>query len=415
MFKSALPILFLCCLAGCSESTTTPVGQADAASPRHDALGAGGASALGGSVASPSGGAGGGTGGLATGTGGGLGSGGTGSGGSLASGGASSVGGAVGTGAASSAGGKVGSGGASSVAGSSGGSTAAQGGQSGTGGATVPGGAPASGGRSASGGATSSGGNNGGGGSTAKGGTTASGGSSSTGLSCDTVLPTPTSKTTVSATINLSGTKDYGMQQFCADPDKLGDGNQGESQKPVFMLAANAVLKNVIIGGSGCSAADGVHCESGSCTLENVWFGDVGEDAISFKGSNASQVMTITGGGAFAASDKVIQHNGPGTIKISNFYVNTAGKLYRSCGNCGTQYARHVVMDHITAKSVKWLAGINSNYNDTATLTHITICGDSTVICEKYTGNDSGDEPTTIGSGPDSKNCLYSTSDITTL
>ena len=125
--------------------------------------------------------------------------------------------------------------------------------------------------------------------------------------------------------------------------------------------------------------------------------------------------MTITGGGAFAASDKVIQHNGPGTIKISNFYVNTAGKLYRSCGNCGTQYARHVVMDHITAKSVKWLAGINSNYNDTATLTHITICGDSTVICEKYTGNDSGDEPTTIGSGPDSKNCLYSTSDITTL
>jgi len=415
MFKSALPILFLCCLAGCSESTTTPVGQADAASPRHDGLGAGGASALGGGVASPSGGAGGGTGGLATGTGGGLGSGGTGSGGSLASGGASSVGGAVGTGAASSAGGKVGSGGASSVAGSSGGSTAAQGGQSGTGGATVPGGAPASGGRSASGGATSSGGNNGGGGSTAKGGTTASGGSSSTGLSCDTVLPTPTSKTTVSATINLSGTKDYGMQQFCADPDKLGDGNQGESQKPVFMLAANAVLKNVIIGGSGCSAADGVHCESGSCTLENVWFGDVGEDAISFKGSNASQVMTITGGGAFAASDKVIQHNGPGTIKISNFYVNTAGKLYRSCGNCGTQYARHVVMDHITAKSVKWLAGINSNYNDTATLTHITICGDSTVICEKYTGNDSGDEPTTIGSGPDSKNCLYSTSDITTL
>ena len=415
MFKSALPILFLCCLAGCSESTTTPVGQADAASPRHDALGAGGASALGGSVASPSGGAGGGTGGLATGTGGGLGSGGTGSGGSLASGGASSVGGTVGTGGASSAGGKVGSGGATSVAGSSGGSTAAQGGQSGTGGATVPGGAPASGGRSASGGATSSGGNNGGGGSTAKGGTTASGGSSSTGLSCDTVLPTPTSKTTVSATINLSGTKDYGMQQFCADPDKLGDGNQGESQKPVFMLAANAVLKNVIIGGSGCSAADGVHCESGSCTLENVWFGDVGEDAISFKGSNASQVMTITGGGAFAASDKVIQHNGPGTIKISNFYVNTAGKLYRSCGNCGTQYARHVVMDHITAKSVKWLAGINSNYNDTATLTHITICGDSTVICEKYTGNDSGDEPTTIGSGPDSKNCLYSTSDITTL
>jgi hypothetical protein len=72
-------------------------------------------------------------------------------------------------------------------------------------------------------------------------------------------------------------------------------------------------------------------------------------------------------------------------------------------------------MDHVTAKSVKWLVGINTNYNDTATLTHITICGGSTVICEKYTGNDTGDEPPSIGSGPDSKNCLYTTADITTL
>ena len=255
------------------------------------------------------------------------------------------------------------------------------------------------------------------GGSSAKSGTggatTGTGGSTSTtALSCTTALPTATSSITVTATVNVSGTKDYAMQRVCADPNALGPGDQTESQKPVFLLAANAVLKNVIIGGSGCSAADGVHCESGSCTLENVWFGDVGEDAVTFKGSNTSQVMTITGGGAYSASDKVIQHNGPGTIKISNFYVSNAGKLYRSCGNCGTQYARHVVMDHVTASAVKWLVGINSNYGDTATLTNITMCGGGTV-CERYTGNNTGAEPPSIGSGPDGTNCIYTTADIT--
>jgi hypothetical protein len=277
----------------------------------------------------------------------------------------------------------------------------------GTGGSRGSGGQPGTGGISASGGTAARGGTTGSGGSTST--------SPSTGLSCDTTLPAATSKTTVSATITISGTKDYGMQQFCADPNTLGPGDQTESQKPVFMLSANAVLKNVIIGGSGCSAADGVHCEQGSCTLENVWFGDVGEDAVTLKGSDSGQVMTINGGGAFSASDKVIQHNGPGTIKISNFYVNNAGKLYRSCGNCSSQYTRHVVIDRVTAKSTKYLVGINTNYNDTATLTNITICGGGTTICQKYTGNSTGAEPTSIGSGSDGKNCIYTNSDITNL
>ena len=52
--------------------------------------------------------------------------------------------------------------------------------------------------------------------------------------------------------------------------------------------------------------------------------------------------MTIDGGGAQKASDKVFQHNGPGTMIIKNFCAQDFGKLYRSCGNCTTQYARHV-------------------------------------------------------------------------
>lgn len=42
--------------------------------------------------------------------------------------------------------------------------------------------------------------------------------------------------------------------------------------------------------------------------------------------------------------DKVLQHNGGGTLSVSGFTVDTFGKLYRSCGNCDTMYERHVIM-----------------------------------------------------------------------
>ena len=75
-----------------------------------------------------------------------------------------------------------------------------------------------------------------------------------------------------------------------------------------------------------------MHCQ-GHCTLEFVWFEDVCEDAISIKEDKAGKESWIIGGGAYHASDKVVQHNGCGTVNIVNFYVNDYGKLYRSCGN----------------------------------------------------------------------------------
>lgn len=96
----------------------------------------------------------------------------------------------------------------------------------------------------------------------------------------------------------------------------------------MFILENGATLSNVIIGKS---QAEGVHCK-GTCTLNNVWWADVCEDAATFKqGSGTSYVR---GGGAFKASDKIFQFNGRGTIVIDNFYANDYGKLVRSCGNC---------------------------------------------------------------------------------
>jgi hypothetical protein len=219
--------------------------------------------------------------------------------------------------------------------------------------------------------------------------------------------PTPTGQTSVNGTISVSGTFDGGMRRYCC----IGDGGQEESQDPVFSLAAGATLQNVIIG---APAGDGVHC-AGSCTLRNVWWEDVGEDAATFRGSG-SPTFLVDGGGARSASDKVFQHNGAGTLTIRNFQATNFGTFYRSCGNCSTQTRRNVVIQNVTlTRPGNTVAGINTNYGDTARFTGITIVNDSSrsmVICRKYTGNSSGDEPTQVGTGADGTNCIYSSSDL---
>jgi hypothetical protein len=125
--------------------------------------------------------------------------------------------------------------------------------------------------------------------------------------------------------------------------------------------------------------------------------------------------MLIECGGARKAEDKVFQHNGPGTMRINNFYVEDFGKLYRSCGNCKTQHARHVEMNGIDAKGGQLLAGINTNYDDVATFKNITLHDTSMKmrLCDRFTGNNSGDEPMKTGTGADGKSCVYTDADIT--
>jgi pectate lyase len=214
-------------------------------------------------------------------------------------------------------------------------------------------------------------------------------------------------------TMNVSGVFDGGMQRFVGS-GALGTSGQLENQPPLFKLSNGATLQNVILGNP---AADGVHC-SGSCTLKNVWWEDVGEDAATLEGSSDTQTMTIDGGGANHAADKVFQHNGPGTMVIRNFCVQDFGKLYRSCGNCSKQYARHVQIINLLAipsGATSALAGVNSNYNDTASFNSIAIKArpSSIAICQRYTGNDTGAEPTTSGAGADGTFCVYAASDIT--
>ncbi|WP_030439136.1 pectate lyase [Actinoplanes subtropicus] len=230
-----------------------------------------------------------------------------------------------------------------------------------------------------------------------------------------TTVPGNTGSIPLSATKVISGgTFDGGMKRYYGT-GALGSGGQNEGEDPLFDLPNGGTLKNVILGSP---ASDGVHCEA-TCTLQNVWWEDVGEDAATFKPKSSGMTMTILGGGALHAADKVFQHNGTtgGTFVIDGFQVEDFGKLYRSCGNCKSgQSKRNVIIRNVTATYKGGvLAGINTNYGDTATFSNITILNDANkkiVICQKYIGNSTGAEPPKNGSGADGTYCKYSSSDI---
>ncbi|KAG6859994.1 hypothetical protein C0995_000756 [Termitomyces sp. Mi166 len=226
------------------------------------------------------------------------------------------------------------------------------------------------------------------------------------------VFPTPPTTSSLSSPITIAAGSTFTPSQAYTRYDRGSGACEGQTEggdsDAVFLLEDGATLSRVVIG---ANQAEGVHC-LGSCTLDHVYFEDVCEDAITIK--QKSGTSRINYGGAKHAEDKVIQHNGGGTVIVNSFYVEDFGKLYRSCGNCDTQYTRHVQVNDVWAVDGDALVGINTNYGDTATI-RTTQVDNVDTICQKYTGNDDGDEPDEIGSGPDSTNCLYSSSDITQL
>ncbi|KAI1396006.1 polysaccharide lyase family 3 protein [Hypoxylon fuscum] len=191
------------------------------------------------------------------------------------------------------------------------------------------------------------------------------------------------------------GMKTYGRGVKCTGQSEGGDADA------VFELEDGATLKNAIIG---ADQIEGVHCK-GACTIENVWWAAVCEDALSIKGNGNAN---IKGGGATGADDKVIQHNGIGTVTIDGFTVVDFGKLYRSCGNCKAQGKRTVVVKNVKAYDGKTLVGINSNFGDTATISTNTCATSVKEICAEFQGTSPGNEPKQTGSGP-STACKYTT------
>lgn len=152
-----------------------------------------------------------------------------------------------------------------------------------------------------------------------------------TGASC-----TPGYNTWVSETIVVSsGTFDGGCRVFTAT-SALGDGGQGEGQKPVFRVENGATLKNVVIGQNG---ADGIHVYNGA-VLDNITWQNVGEDALTVKSEGNVTISNIEG---YDAYDKFFQINAPTVLRVNNCIIRNAGKALRQNG--GTTFKIDVAFD----------------------------------------------------------------------
>ncbi|KAE9272767.1 hypothetical protein PF008_g30016 [Phytophthora fragariae] len=232
--------------------------------------------------------------------------------------------------------------------------------------------------------------------------------STSTGSVPDGTWPTSTGsvKFTAPHVIKAGEVFDGKMQTFDRS-DITCTGGEGQKDTAVFLVEAGGTLKNAIIGKN---QKEGVHCDDHDCTIENVWWDDVCEDALSVKGGTASSVTTVTNCGARSASDKVVQHNGYGTVSIDGFYAEEFGKLYRSCGDI----PRTVTVKNVYAVNpLVSVVTVNKNYGDKATLSNIRIKtsnGNSDVkVCQWSQG---GSTPSNLGDGPSGTLCQYSESDV---
>ncbi|MEE4625955.1 pectate lyase [Pseudomonas alliivorans] len=272
-------------------------------------------------------------------------------------------------------GGGGGGGGTPSVGGGGGGTPSVGGGGGGTpsvGGGGGGGGTPSVGGGGGGGGTPSVGGGGGGGGTPSVGGggggtpaptgptgtpsPTGPTGTGTSGSATPVSFPTASgTPTIVNETIKVGPgeTFDGGGKTFTAGK-ALGDGGQGEGQKPMFELAEGATLKNVVLGDN---AADGVHVRAASekaVNVDNVHWTNVGEDALTVKGEGGAKVtnLNITNSSAQGANDKVFQLNADANVNVDNFKVKDFGTFMRTNG--GQQGDWNLDLKNISAEDGKF-------------------------------------------------------------
>jgi hypothetical protein len=124
------------------------------------------------------------------------------------------------------------------------------------------------------------------------------------------------------------------------------EGEQAESQKPFFLLAPGAQLKNVTIRYPGC---EGIHM-MGDNVLDNIVWEDAGEDAASVRSYFPGGSIVIKNSEGHKAADKMFQFNAPCDVRIENFTGSDMGKLVRQNG--GTEFELRVDLNTVTVTAV---------------------------------------------------------------
>lgn len=150
----------------------------------------------------------------------------------------------------------------------------------------------------------------------------------------------------------------------------------GEFQPPVITLE-NATVKNLRIAADGGS--DGIWCSKGDCTLENIVWEDICEDAATQK-STPGSTMTVIGGWAWNnGGGKIFQHNAPDTTVIVTGGFTAKGKsakLLRACGNCvGNGGGKKLIIDGVRVEGtlLEEVVAPNANYGDIAKVRNLSI------------------------------------------
>ncbi|OCL10340.1 polysaccharide lyase family 3 protein [Glonium stellatum] len=198
-----------------------------------------------------------------------------------------------------------------------------------------------------------------------------------------TTFPTSSRTTNLAAvkTIAAGATFDGGMKQWDRSPSACNDQVEGGDSDAVSLLQDGAVLSNVIVGPN--NGEDSVHC-LGTCALNNVWRTDVCEGAATFKQTSGKSY--VNGRGVRGSDDKVLQHNGGGTVVVKNFF------------------AQYSTSSNIRVDRASVAVGINGNEGDNTTISNSYIL--DSAICWIYKGNDGGSEPKKLASAPDGKACV---------
>ncbi|OAL49453.1 family 3 polysaccharide lyase [Pyrenochaeta sp. DS3sAY3a] len=191
------------------------------------------------------------------------------------------------------------------------------------------------------------------------------------------------------------------MKRYEREEGACNEQAEGTDADTVFNLLPGSTIRNVIIGKH---QAEGIHA-LGDAWVENVWWEDVCEDALTSKGLNTQ--LRVIGGGARAATDKIFQDNSlGGKLTINGFFAETFGTFYQSCGNCLNQAKRNVTIENVIAVNGTRMGIINPNYGDEYRIKN-SQTQDVNRWVDKEIGNNVQTVPYTVGTGPDEKYALY--------
>lgn len=153
---------------------------------------------------------------------------------------------------------------------------------------------------------------------------------------------------TITTTIVVAAGATYDGKGNTIKASGMGDGGQGEGQKPFFRLNSGSTVKNVILAAPG---VDGIHYY-GNGTINNVTWQDVGEDASTIKSGGT---CTMSSSRASSAYDKFCQANAASTWTLQSVTETTCGKIIRQNG--GTTYTCKFYYNTVTSKNCKEAIG----------------------------------------------------------